>query len=106
MRCSRWDSNPQPRDYETLELEGGREWKNVLAVWAKVQATAPIEVSISSRAMTHPFRIWTSIQGTAVEARLVRVSDGQATLERRNGSILKVKPSQLSTDDRDYLKRK
>ena len=59
-----------------------------------------------TEATVHPFRTWTSNQGTAIEARLVRVSGGQATLERRDGSSLTVKPSQLSTDDRQYLEGK
>ena len=93
--------------YETLEIEGRqRKWENVLAVWAKVHTTDPIQVSISTDATVHPFRTWTSIQGTAIEARLVRVSGGQATLERRDGSSLKVKPSQLSAEDREYLEGK
>lgn len=92
--------------YEALEIEGGREWNDVLAVWARVRATDAMQVSISSAVTTHPYRSWTSVQGTKIEARLVRVSGGQATLERRDGSTLKVNPSQLSDDDRKYLKGK
>jgi hypothetical protein len=92
--------------HETLELEGGRKWENVLAVWANVRATDGMQVSISAETTVHPYRTWTSTQGTTIEARLVRFSGGQATLERRNGSALRVKPSQLSADDRQYLEGK
>ena len=42
--------------YESLELEGERKWENVLAVWAKVHATEPMQVSISTGAISHPYR--------------------------------------------------
>ncbi len=64
------------------------------------------KLSISTKATVHPYRTWTSTQGSIIEARLVHIFGGRATLKRRDGSILKVKPSQLSTDDRQYLKGK
>ena len=36
--------------YKSLELEGGRIWKDVLIVWAKMSATAPVRFTIRSEA--------------------------------------------------------
>lgn len=52
------------------------------------------------------FRTWVSTAGSSVEARLVGdPSAYQITLEKEDGTTFVLKPSQLSADDQDYLKR-
>ena len=38
--------------YKTLKLEDGREWKNVLVVWAKISSVKPIRLSIRPAPLT------------------------------------------------------
>ena len=104
---------PRGRDfrlghYRTLDLEDGREWKNVLIVWAKVSSTKPIRFRIrpvghGSAETGEPYRTWKSIKGTSVEARLVKDAGATVTLQKRTGQKLKVKRTYLSLEDRQYL---
>jgi hypothetical protein len=48
-------------------------------------------------------RTWTSTVGTTLEAKLLNSSSRSVVLERADGSQLRVKLSQLSRKDRDYV---
>lgn len=95
--------------YESLELEGGREWKDVLAVWVSVTSEKSIRFDLhsgsgASSKMDEPYRTWKSLKGTTIEARLVKTSVTGLILEKRSGGRLRINPESLSEEDRKYLK--
>jgi len=105
---------PRGRDfrtghYRTLDIEDGREWSDVLIVWAKISSTKPVRLTIRPAGRSapaergEPYRIWKSIRGTSVEARLVEDAGETVTLQRRTGQKLRVKRTYLSPEDRRYL---
>ena len=51
-----------------------------------------------------PFRTWTSTFGSKIEARLIRKKRDSVTLEKADGSSLKVPLDKLSKADQDYVK--
>ncbi|MFC1805444.1 hypothetical protein ACFL09_00500 [Planctomycetota bacterium] len=107
---------PRGRDfrtghYRTLDIEDGREWKNVLIVWANESSTKPMRFTIrpagpDSVATDEPYRTWKSTRGTSVEARLVRDDGATVTLQKRTGQELQVRRTYLSPEDRQYLDKK
>lgn len=59
---------------------------------------------LSAKTSNHPYRSWTSLAGTSIEAKLVaRTPDGALSLKRPDGSTLRVKLRQLSTADQQYV---
>ena len=51
-----------------------------------------------------PFRQWTDKTGKfAVEARFLRLQDGKAVLEKRDGTTIQVAPEQLSAKDQENI---
>ena len=112
------DGSPVPRGkgfrlghYRTLDIEDGRNWQNVLVVWAKVSSAKPTRFTIRPSAGHgkpiegggRAYRTWTSVKGTTVEAHLVEDGGETVTLQRRTGQTLQVKRSYLSPADRQYL---
>lgn len=53
-----------------------------------------------------PYRKWISRKGTAIEAKLTRMSSSTVVLQKRNGKPITIKASSLSTKDQRYLKSK
>ena len=51
-----------------------------------------------------PLRTWTSSVGSKIEARLIRKKRDSVTLEKADGSSLKVPLDKLSKADQDYVK--
>ena len=107
---------PQGKDFRTghyraLDLEDGREWKNVLVAWARVSSAKPMQFSLrpvgrAPAAASEPYRTWKSVKGTSIEARLVEDAGATVTLQKRTGQKLQVKRTYLSPADRQYLDKK
>ena len=97
--------------YRALDLEDGREWKNVLVAWARVSSTKPMRFSLrpvgrAPAVAGEPYRTWKSVKGTSIEARLVEDAGATVTLQKRTGQKLQVKRTYLSPADRQYLDKK
>ena len=107
---------PQGKDfrfghYKRLELEDGRKWENVLAVWAKVDARKKTKISILSTSReavvelsAQPYRAWRSINGSSIEARLVENAGTSLVLQKKTGQKLRIRTVDLSKEDRQYIK--
>ena len=96
--------------YKTLQLQDGRQWQNVLAVWLKVSSTKPLLLELPAAGsrvagvrVDHPYRTWTSARGTTVEARLLSESGINVTLQKRTGEQFRIQRTALSERDRQYL---
>lgn len=55
--------------------------------------------------VTAETRTWTSRQGTPIEATLVEFTEDAVKLKKPDGTVMTVKPSQLSQADRDFLSK-
>jgi hypothetical protein len=112
--------------YKILELEDGRQWKDVLIVWVNTKSTKPIEFTIQPEGYRPPrtvvssdnsepkssrepaasnevaFRKWTS-GNYSTQARLLTFADGIAVLEKSDGQTVRVPYAKLSPPDQKYL---
>ena len=112
--------------YKILELEDGRQWKDVLIVWVNTKSTKPIEFTIQPEGYRPPrtvvssdnsepkssrepaasnevaFRKWTS-GNYSTQARLLTFADSIAVLEKSDGQTVRVPYAKLSPPDQKYL---
>ena len=114
--------------YETLDIEDGRQWKDVLIVWVKTNSTKTVEFTIrpeGSRpsgtdefADNNPgeptvaqprttdqasaYRKWTSGK-YSTQARLITLVDGIVFLKKADGKTVRVPFSRLSAADQEFL---
>ena len=87
----------------------------MLAVWLNVKATRASVVTIegadgtgaavvASPTVAAEYRVWTSTQGSKIDARLKHDGGLMVTLEKKDGKTLRVPRSKLSKADQAYLK--
>ena len=112
--------------YKILELEDGRQWKDVLIVWVNASSTEPIEFTIQPEGYRLPrtvvssddsepklsqepdasnnpaSRKWTSGK-YSTQARLITVVDGIVFLKKPDGKTIKVPCAKLSPADQKFL---
>lgn len=95
--------------YDTLTLEDGSAWRDVLAVWVQMAALDKTRITIRSGSSTpaspasHPLRTWTSRKGNTLEARLMKIDGEFVTLQSPAGKTIRVKSSALTEADQRYL---
>jgi hypothetical protein len=99
--------------YPSLDLEDGRQWKNVAAVWAETTATTRIEITIRpgtgktgqpTAATNDGFRDWTDKRGRSIRAKLIKATPSNVLLEQSTGKQVAVRRDRLSPQDELYLK--
>ena len=113
--------------YKTLDIEDGRQWKDVLIVWVKANSSQPMEFTIRPKGYrssetgessggrpnvaqprTSPtgqapaYRKWTS-GNYSTEARLITLAGDIASLRKPDGRTIKVPYSKLSPADQKFL---
>jgi hypothetical protein len=98
--------------YDTLTLEDGRTWEDVLAVWVQRTAFDRTRIEIRSASATPApaagsaeLRTWTSRKGNTLEARLVKIDGETVTLRSQAGKNIRIKRSALTEADQRYLSR-
>ncbi len=74
-------------------LEGSR---------GKAAGGLPAPLGLANR--QHELRTWTSVAGSTIEAKFVRIVAGRITLEKEDGKRIDVLPQQLSEEDQAHLK--
>jgi hypothetical protein len=72
----------------------------------KIEEDAKEQAQLSRKAAEELlFRTWTSVSGKfSVEAKFVKFEKGRVHLEKRDGTLIDVSPSELSAADRDYYR--
>lgn len=94
-----WKSGTQPGDF-LFVLSPRPDTKLTPPPAAAQSATTPPQATTPAATM----RTWTSTAGTTLEAELVSVEGGVATLQKRDGTMLRVPLDKLSNQDQEWIR--